>query len=145
MNASPVRDRRKFLQTIGFSAAALLSQGWRSPLKAEISAGNQHLFLFGDWGAVIPEPQQQVASTMIRYAEQNGIHPSALLLLGDNFYGQFDGGVNSPRWQSQFEAMYPTEAFPGPCYAILGNHDYNLEPAGKMEAQLAYAKTHSGT
>ncbi len=83
---------------------------------------------------------------MQRYAEQHGIHPAALLLLETNFYGQLlMAGVSSPRWQTQFEGMYPASAFPGPCYAILGNHDYNVEPADKMESQLAYAKAHPGT
>jgi len=74
-----------------------------------------------------------------------GISPAALFLLGDNFYGQLDGGPTSPRWQTQFEDLYPKSAFGGPCYALLGNHDYNLEPAGKAEAQLAYAAAHPGS
>jgi gas vesicle GvpC-like protein len=41
--------------------------------------------------------------------------------------------------------MYPASQFQGPCYALLGNHDYNVEPAGKTEAQLAYAAAHPGT
>lgn len=145
MNVSSGLNRRSFVQTLGFSAAALLTQGWRSPVIGGPSTENQHLFLFGDWGAVNPEPQQQVADAMTRYAEKNAIQPAALLLLGDNFYGQFDGGVDCPRWQSQFESMYPAANFPGPCYALLGNHDYIVEPAGKMEAQLAYAAAHPGT
>jgi hypothetical protein len=39
----------------------------------------------------------------------------------------------------------PAAQFPGPCYALLGNHDYNVEPAGKCEAQLAYAAAQPGT
>lgn len=137
--------RRRFLQTLGFSAASLLAGGAAPRLFAQSASRNQHLFLFGDWGAVDAVPQQHVAATMAAYARQQGIQPAALLLLGDNFYGQLDGGVDSPRWQSQFETMYPKADFPGPCHALLGNHDYNVEPAGKAEAQLAYAAAHPGT
>jgi diadenosine tetraphosphatase ApaH/serine/threonine PP2A family protein phosphatase len=82
---------------------------------------------------------------MAEYAAKGGITPAALMLLGDNFYGQFEGGVNSPRWQTQFEEMYPARTFGGPCYTLLGNHDYIAEPAGKTEAQLGYAAAHPGT
>lgn len=139
-----LHSRRQFLQTFGFSAAALLA-GRLSTRAAQVDAKAQHLFLFGDWGAVVPDPQQQVAQTMASYMQGQGIRPAALLLLGDNFYGPLEGGVNCPRWRSQFEEMYPASQFSGPCYSLLGNHDYNVEPAGKAEAQLAYAAAHPGT
>jgi hypothetical protein len=41
--------------------------------------------------------------------------------------------------------MYPASSFPGPCYALLGNHDYDDEPKIKLEAQLAYAAANPGT
>jgi hypothetical protein len=141
----PQQNRRQFLQTLGFSAAALLAQGAAPRMCAQTTARHEHLFLFGDWGAIDVKPQEHVAATMAAYAGQQRIQPSALLLLGDNFYGKLDDGVNSPRWQTQFESMYPPAAFPGPCYALLGNHDYNVEPAGKAEAQLTYAAAHPGT
>lgn len=105
----------------------------------------RHLFLFGDWGALDPEPQRKVAAAMTAYAKHHAIAPEALFMLGDNFYGQFDGGVDCLRWQTQFEEMYPASEFKGPCYALLGNHDYIAEPAGKGDAQLAYAAAHPGT
>jgi len=145
MTSHPRQQRRQFLQTLGFSAAALFAQGTVPRLFAQSTSRNEHLFLFGDWGAINAEPQQHVSATMAGYAKKQGIQPAALLLLGDNFYGQLDGGVHSPRWQTQFESMYSKTDFPGPCYALLGNHDYNVEPAGKMEAQLAYAATNPGT
>src|SRR4051812_41633221 len=124
MPAPSLHSRRQFLQTFGFSAAALLSG--RLPLRAAPQADPraQHLFLLGDWGAKdSTEPQQHVARAMASYANDQGMRPSALFLLGDNFYGQLDGGTASPRWQSQFEEMYPPSQFAGPCYALLGNHD----------------------
>ena len=140
-----LHSRRQFLQTFGFSAAALLAGRFDLRAASQADAKAQHLFLFGDWGAVLPDPQLQVARTMATYMQGQEIRPAALLMLGDNFYGQLDGGVNCPRWQTQFEKTYPASQFAGPCYALLGNHDYNVEPAGKAEAQLAYAAAHPGT
>jgi hypothetical protein len=141
-----LHSRRQFLQTFGFSAAALLAGRFNLRAAAQVDPQAQHFFLLGDWGAKdSTAPQQQVARAMASYANDQGIRPAALFLLGDNFYGQLDGGTASPRWQSQFEDMYPRSQFAGPCYALLGNHDYNVEPAGKMEAQLAYAAAHAGT
>ncbi len=142
---SNLHSRRQFLQTFSFSAAALFAgrSAARAAGPADVRA--LHMFLFGDWGAVGIAPQQQVATAMASYANAQAIRPAALFLLGDNFYGHLDGGVSCPRWQTQFEAMYPAAQFGGPCYALLGNHDYNVEPAGKAEAQLEYAAAHPGT
>ena len=48
-------------------------------------------------------------------------------MLGDNWYGDMGVGYISPRWQQQFEQMYPTSHFPGPAYVVLGNHDYERQ------------------
>lgn len=138
--------RRQFLQTFSFSAAALLAGRFELSAADKIDPKARHLFLFGDWGAEGDiTPQKRVASGMASYASAAGIKPEALFLLGDNFYGRLDGGPTDARWQGQFEEMYPAAQFAGPCYALLGNHDYNVEPAGKAEAQLGYATAHPGT
>ncbi len=91
-------------------------------------------------------PQQSaVAAAMQSYTQAHGFSPTGLFLLGDNFYGSFKGGVNCPRWKTGFEDMYPASAFPGPCWAMLGNHDYDEESGLKMAAQLEYAEAHPGT
>jgi Calcineurin-like phosphoesterase len=61
---------------------------------------------------------------MRQYAQQHRLRAEALLMLGDNWYGELARGTHSPRWQTQFEEMYPADVFAGPAYAILGNHDY---------------------
>lgn len=146
MSINQLPSRRQFLQTFGFSAAALLAGRFNLRAAARVDAQAEHMFLLGDWGAAGSiDPQRQVAQAMGSYAREQNIAPSALFLLGDNFYGQLDGGAACPRWQTQFEEMYPPSQFRGPCYSLLGNHDYNVEPAGKAEAQLAYAAAHPGT
>jgi tartrate-resistant acid phosphatase type 5 len=142
-------SRRQFLQqTAKFSALALL----RSPLalgKVALTGTlpdpkSSHLLMLGDWGTVA-EPGQQisVANAMKGWASANSIRPDALLMLGDNFYGEMPDGVNSGRWIRQFEQMYPSSFFPGPAYAVLGNHDYETFRGNKVETELAYAKQSS--
>lgn len=103
--------------------------------------GAKHMLLLGDWGAdgSLLE-QRKVAQAMAAYCASQRFTPEALFFLGDNFYGSLNGGASSPRWQSQFEQMYPAASFPGPCYAVLGNHDYHVLPAGKPDSEIAYTR-----
>ncbi len=104
--------------------------------------------MIGDWGTASvnkDKAQASVAAGMQTYTQTLGIKPDALFLVGDNFYGAFPEGLDSPRWKKDFEDMYPISAFPGPCWAILGNHDYDNEPVVKVAAELAYQKARPGT
>jgi tartrate-resistant acid phosphatase type 5 len=89
--------------------------------------------------------QDLVAAAMQRYVQTRSIKTEGLFLLGDNFYGPMKGGVNSPRWQVGFEDMYPASVFPGPCWAMLGNHDYDEENSMKLASELCYASAHPNT
>ena len=153
-------SRRRILkQTFGFSAAVALygtggvARAIAAPPRAQAPApaGDAsdngpacHLLAIGDFGVKRKdlERQQAVSDGMAAYVARRGIRPGALLLLGDNFYGGLAGkGTASPRWDWNVEAMYPARTFPGPMYAILGNHDYNDEKGhASVEAQLAYAR-----
>jgi hypothetical protein len=142
-----VISRRRFLrQSFAFSALASLGRvpGWGQALASSPAVAPESdadLLMIGDWGYDDDHAaQSQVAAGMCRYASDKAIRPQALLMLGDNWYGELAGGAHSPRWQTQFEQMYPAEAFSGPAYAILGNHDYQKWPDSKVEAELAYAK-----
>jgi tartrate-resistant acid phosphatase type 5 len=138
--------RREFLkQSFCFSALelgrgldGLFADGVGTSI--EFAPDAHHLFAFGDWGRETHQSQQRaVARAMREYATKHGIRVEALLLLGDNWYGWLSGGVDSPRWKDQFEDVYPTDLFPGKCYAVLGNHDYENRPDSKAEAELKYA------
>jgi tartrate-resistant acid phosphatase type 5 len=135
-------SRRRFLrETIAFSALA--SFGALSPLVPSISAAEvrAELLMLGDWGYDDDhDAQSVVAQSMARYIAKNKINPQALLFLGDNWYGALDGGAHSVRWKTQFEEMYPAKEFDCPVYAVLGNHDYQVWPASKVDAQLEYAR-----
>lgn len=145
-----INRRQALKQTFSFSAALLASRSSfaAAALIPELSGDAKalQLLMIGDWGWHNDlRPQTAVANGMTRYIETQPWKPEALLLLGDNFYGPFKGGTDSPRWKTQFEAMYRKEVFPGPCYAVLGNHDYDDEPIEKAAAELAYTAAHPGT
>jgi hypothetical protein len=141
MNTTAI-SRRSFLrQTVAFSAMAATSR-LALALPPPPNPQATHILIVGDWGYTRPDGQRQVAAAMAAYTRQNALHPEALLMLGDSWYGNLDGGADSPRWQTQFEQMYPASAFPGPVYSIMGNHDYQHMPrnVSKVQAELDYAK-----
>lgn len=139
-SASSNWSRRRLLRTAFCSSAALgLNVGGSVLDAAEAAAeGDLHWLAIGDFGSMEP-PQTAVANGMKAYVTELKLKPEGLLLLGDNFYKPMPGGLKAPRWKSGFEDMYPASAFPGPCPAVLGNHDYH-DNAGGEQVQLAYAK-----
>jgi tartrate-resistant acid phosphatase type 5 len=115
------------------SASILASPVAKDPAAME-------LLVLGDWGYENKTAQTQVAAGLCAYIQHHSLNPQALLMLGDNWYGELAGGVSSSRWQTQFEEMYPSSTFPGPAYAVLGNHDYQRFPESKVDAELTYAR-----
>ena len=103
-------------------------------------AGASHWLMVGDWGYEKFEAQKSVAAAMQHYAQEHKLKTDALMMLGDNWYGDLIGGVDSSRWKTQFEDMYPASVFDCPAYAVLGNHDYQRMPESKVQAELEYAK-----
>jgi tartrate-resistant acid phosphatase type 5 len=134
-------SRRRFLrQSLGFSALAAFGSLSSPGDSLDFDPGAAHLLMLGDWGNDDPSAQAMVAAGMIRNAKQYSLGVQALLMLGDNWYGDLSGGVRSPRWQRQFEEMYPEDVFPCPAYAVSGNHDYQRWPDSKVAAELEYAR-----
>ena len=132
----PAFSRRRALKTVFCSSAALALNLRSQPVQAADAAALNFLMI-GDFGSDEP-PQKAVASGMAAYVKKQGLKPDALLLLGDNFYKKMEGGLKSERWKGGFEDMYPASVFPGPCPAVLGNHDYH-DNIGGEKTQLAYA------
>jgi 3',5'-cyclic AMP phosphodiesterase CpdA len=138
-----MQNRRQFLrQSFAFSALATLGglPAFAGAAFAKPSRDARHLVMLGDWGYENASAQMAVSRAMSEYTQQHALRPEALLLLGDNWYGPLPGGVDSPRWKSNFEDAYPASVFPGPVYAIPGNHDYQIMPESKLAVELAYAK-----
>jgi len=136
-----VLNRRHFLrQSLAFSALATLGSFPALASSLELDGTGAHLLMLGDWGAENPAAQSVVAAGMTQYTRRHAVATEALLMLGDSWYGELAGGVHSPRWQTQFEQMYPADVFPCPAYSIPGNHDYQLWPESKVAAELEYAR-----
>ena len=139
-------SRRRALKTLFCSSAALAlnlrSAGAKSA--PALAAEAMNLLALGDYGTGGTE-QRAVAAGMRQFVERTRATPKGLLMLGDNFYGPTEGGltVESERWQTNFEEMYPASVFPGPCWAVLGNHDYHDNYRGEL-AQLAYSQKTGG-
>ncbi len=133
--------RRRFLrQTFAFSALATLGSLPALAARPSQSPDSVNWLLLGDWGYERFQAQTVVAGAMQQYVKTNSLKTDALMMLGDNWYGDMTGGVDSPRWKTQFEEMYPESAFRCKAYAVLGNHDYQRMPESKVDMQLAYAK-----
>ena len=135
-------SRRRFLRrSFAFSALATLGSLPRIADALQLDETAAELLMVGDWGYDDDHaPQAGVARGMRLYAQQQGLKAQALLMLGDNWYGELGGGVHSPRWKTQFEEMYSADRYPGPAYAVLGNHDYETSRGNKVEAEVAYAR-----
>lgn len=129
-------SRRRLLKTV-FCSSAALALNLRPQTVVAADGDDKHLLALGDFGSMEPS-QFAVAKGMQGYVKQLSLKPEWTVMLGDNFYKPMPGGLKSERWKTGFEDMYPASVFPGPCPAILGNHDYH-DNAGGEQVQLAYA------
>lgn len=143
-------SRRKFLKrSFAFSASATLAAqvgcGWENVVAPGYheqfqSSVPAHVLILGDWGFDGDiTAQKSVAAGMQSFMQRHSIPLDAMFFLGDNFYGPMHKGVDSLRWKTQFEDMYPESVFNCPAYAVLGNHDYQYAPGLKCDYELAYA------
>ena len=110
---TPSLSRRQFIrQSVVFSAALMFGRRGYVLAADDISIGDHHLLVIGDWGAdpkALDTNQHAVAEAMKGYVQAGKFIPEGIMFLGDNFYGDFPGGVNCPRWATQFEEMYPAD------------------------------------
>ena len=132
-------NRRRALKTL-FCSSAALSLNLRHQTHAEVATDAVHLLGIGDFGTGGAD-QKAVAQAMQTFVAKEKIKPAGLWLIGDNVYGPTPGGfsVTSQRWKDEIEDMYPADVFPGPQWAVLGNHDYHDNEGGE-KVQLAYSK-----
>lgn len=137
MNDPIPMTRRRLLKTLFCSSIAMrINAAPPAPGSGPADASTLDLLAIGDFGTG-DEAQRAVSRGMMAYAKTLPKPIDGLLLLGDNFYGPMKEGVKSPRWQTGFSDMYPGTVYPGPCWPILGNHDYHDNNG--FEIQPAYA------
>lgn len=139
MKNAPI-SRRRAIQTLFCSSAALALNIRPDRAGAEIAQEALHLLMIGDFGTG-GKDQQKVSAAMQKFVAEKNLKTEGLLLLGDNFYSLDKAGFSteSPRWKKEIEDMYPASVFPGPMWAVLGNHDYHDNPGGE-KVQIAYAQ-----
>lgn len=132
-------NRRRALKTL-FCSSVALSLNLRHQAHADLAADATHLLAIGDFGTG-GQDQRTVAAAMRSFVEKENISPAGMWFIGDNMYGPTKGGFSADcfRWKEEIEDMYPATVFPGPQWAVLGNHDYHDNDKGE-EAQLAYSK-----
>lgn len=132
-------NRRRALKTM-FCSSAALALNIRGNVRGEVTREALHVLAIGDFGTGGAD-QKAVAGAMQGLVAKEGINPAGLWMVGDNFYTAVKGGfsVDSPRWTTDIENMYPASVFPGPMWAVLGNHDYH-DNIGGEKVQLAYAQ-----
>ena len=91
-----------------------------------------HFLVVGDWGTQGSPTQRKVAAAMAAVAKDLGA--SFIISTGDNFYPAGVSSVHDPQWLNTFEEVYQAASLQTPWLAVLGNHDYTLNP----DAQVAY-------
>ena len=117
-SALPLSRRRFLRQSLSWSALAALPGVAAAGAPPSADPHAAHAIVVGDWGyqdklsqadmtaqssaGFAHVAQSQVAHGMRRYVQTSGIRPEALLMLGDSWYGDLEGGVSSPRWVEAF-------------------------------------------
>jgi hypothetical protein len=137
--------RREALKKTLLFSTGLLASGRLASLRAQtpattFSGEGIHLLALGDFGSGNAH-QAAVARQMAELSKKLNPPLTAVMALGDNFYGK----LTPDRFRRHFEEMYPIENFACPFYACLGNHDYGPRYDGgqgreKAQMQLDYAK-----
>jgi tartrate-resistant acid phosphatase type 5 len=105
-----------------------------------LCATSINLIVLGDWGG---QPLPPKYSTPAQVATANGmalvakkINATAIISLGDNFYGDgIQTDETSRRFEHTWEAVYNADTLLLPWYLIAGNHDHY----GNITAQIAYS------
>jgi hypothetical protein len=133
-------DRRRALRTIFCFSTLAAVRPLRAASIAKPASHAHHILAIGDYGTTGKE-QRKVSDAMAAFMQRESISPREMLLLGDNFYSPAKDGfsVDSERWRTTFEDVYPASSFAMPCWAILGNHDYH-DNAGGEKIQIEYAR-----
>ncbi|QGJ69773.1 Tartrate-resistant acid phosphatase type 5 [Planctomycetales bacterium 10988] len=133
-------NRRRALKTLFCYSSALALSPQLSFADASTPSDALNFLAIGDYGTTGTD-QRAVAAAMETFCQSSAVSPDGLLLLGDNFYSPAKDGfsIHSERWRTTFEDVYRNDAFPCPCWAVLGNHDYRDNLGGEV-VQMEYAK-----
>jgi len=90
-----------------------------------------HFLVLGDWGSGGSIPQQKVADAMASAARQLDI--SFINSTGDNFYPAGVSDTRDSQWIYSFERVYNAPSLQVKWLAVLGNHDYTMNPQAQVD------------
>lgn len=99
----------------------------------EPSAGDLNFLVISDWGGKGGATQLAVAQQLGRAAASH--HTRFVITCGDNYHGSGISSPDSPRWKTDYEAIYNNPSLSIPWYPSLGNHDNR----GNAEAEIQYS------
>jgi acid phosphatase len=85
----------------------------------------------GDWGREGKHGQAETAAQMERSAAALGSR--FVISTGDNVYESGVRSVDDPAWKKSYEDIYTGTHLQTPWYAVLGNHDYLLNPQAQVD------------
>ena len=80
---------------------------------------------FGDWGYMTPSRDR-----VLHALDRMHVELDFCILLGDNFYPNGVASVDDPKWEHEVVKAFPPSLR---LYAILGNHDYHLDPRAQIQ------------
>lgn len=148
-NSTRITRRDALKRTVIFSTGLLTARwlgSWQAhSAETKFPDDGLNFLALGDYGTG-NDRQKAVAQQMAKFTKKLNKPLTAVLALGDNFYGKLE----TERFAPHFEEMYRKEDFDCPFYAILGNHDYgpkydSNQGAAKAQIQLDYAKNNPGS
>ena len=103
-----------------------------SVLVAQPKAERLRFLAVGDTGT--GGDAQLVVAARMESRCKSGVRPTAILLLGDNFYQDGVASAEDEQWQSKMWKPYGSECLSTlPIYGVLGNHDYKGNPGAQIE------------
>jgi tartrate-resistant acid phosphatase type 5 len=91
----------------------------------------------GDWGRCGEYFQKEVANQLADVSISTDA--SFIISTGDNFYPKGVASIDDPLWNKSFEEVYHQFSLQKDWYAVLGNHDYKINP----QAEVDYTKKSS--
>jgi 3',5'-cyclic AMP phosphodiesterase CpdA len=87
--------------------------------------------VLGDWGKDGVQSQKAVADAMDNFSKK--FHAQFIVTTGDNFYPKGVSSISDSHWKLSFENIYNKEGHQLSWYPVLGNHDYQQNPAAEIE------------
>jgi hypothetical protein len=133
-----------FIATFSFSSGCYQNNGKsikNQPSKIEFpevtyNQNEINFLIIGDWGAG-GGIQKNVATSMEKTIPKDYIQ--FVVSTGDNFYPSGVSSTTDNQWKTKFHNVYKGGLQELKWYAILGNHDYGLNPKAQIDYSTVFS------